>query len=74
MTMQDYQPEEPQPDVDRNEEQSSVDEHAASGNPAADPDPQTALPQTTEWSNAPVDKVGLSDDQAELSAEDDRGA
>lgn len=31
-----------------------------------EPDPQAALPQATEWSNAPTDKVGLSDDQPGL--------
>ncbi|MGE5612741.1 MAG: NADPH-dependent FMN reductase [Bacillota bacterium] len=37
-------------------------------------DPQTALPQTTEWSNAPTDRIGLSDDQADLSGSADHDA
>jgi hypothetical protein len=36
-----------------------------------EPDPQTALPQTEEWSNAPTEEVGLTDDQAPL---DDNGS
>lgn len=37
---------------------------------APEPDPQTALPQTSEWSNAPTDEVALSDDQPALDEDD----